>query len=139
MPHDYAATLPRELHEADDVLTKYGRWAVARGGSRTCGSAEGQYRPEGGEALEARRTPSAPLTARQRVAAQRALARTPDPFRGVLAALYVPTRPIGLSMRLLGIPPRLCQERHAVGLGIWWNLYRAQVDEPREIWQARAS
>ena len=124
---NYSADIPEGLHEADSILTRYGRWAANTGrGARTCGSAEGRYRASGIEALESRRTPAdVPLTPAQRVAAQRALVRVPDCERAVLSVLYVPRRQsIGHQLRLLGVPARLSAERHLLGLRIWWNLYQ---------------
>jgi hypothetical protein len=125
---NFAADIPQALHEADEMLTRYGRWASNSGRSaRTCGSAEGSYRPGAGDALEARRdVVSAGLSQAQRVAAQRALARVPEAERVVLTVLYIPRRlPIGAQLRLLQVPPQLSVERHLRGLRMWWNLYQA--------------
>jgi len=123
---NFCADIPPTLHEADEILTSYGRWASDRGRStRTCGSAEGDYRPSGRDALDARREASEiTLTVEQRVASQRALARVPEVNRIVLAVLYVPRpQPVGLQLRRLRIPARLSAERHLSGLRMWWNLY----------------
>lgn len=123
---DFSADIPPALHEADDILTRYGKWAAQGRAVRTCGSAEGDYRPGGGEALASRREAAdSPLSQDQRLAAQRALARVPEIERVVLAVLYVPARgSIGARLRAMGVPPRLSQERHLNGLRIWWNLYQ---------------
>lgn len=126
----FAADIPPSLHEADDILTRYGRWAANTGrGARTCGSAEGAYRPSGAGVLDARREAGAvPLTQMERFSAQRALARVPECERVVLSVLYVPRRqPIGQQFRMLQVPPQMAAERHLVGLGMWWNLYRSQI------------
>lgn len=122
-----AADLPESLLEADEMLARYGRWAVSGARRlRRCGSAEGQYRAPGTMALEARRTPRVALPEEDRVAAQRALARVPERERQVLIFLYVPARvPPWRALRQAGVPPRLSRERHLVGLRIWWNLFQA--------------
>jgi hypothetical protein len=125
---DFAAQIPPDLFEADHTLTLYGRWAAGFGrGARTCGSAEGDYRPGAGEVLQARREAGcAALSQEQRLAAQRALARVPEPERVVLSVLYVPRRfSIGAQLRLHQIPPSLSVDRHLRGLRMWWNLYQA--------------
>jgi hypothetical protein len=120
----FCAAVPCDLHEADDILTKYGRWAAGGGSARTCGSAEGRYRAPGREALEARRQPASPLEPAQRDAAQRALARVSPANRTVLAALYVPSRwPIARQLRAAGVSPRECASLHLHALRQWWGLY----------------
>lgn len=136
MPQPFAADLTPDLLEADEILTKYGRWAAAGPGPRTCGSAEGRYRPPGGAVLESRREPvTVPLDMAQRVAAQKSLARVPEVERTVLVILYIPHRiPVGARLRLAQIPPRLSRERHERGLRMWWNLFRA-LDGSPAVWQ----
>jgi len=120
------ADLPADLHEADELLHLYGRWAVgSRGGARRCGSAEGLYIPERGEALEARREPKREgLHIDDAMRAQRALTAVPDRERIVLTILYVPRRmPAEQQLRLLRIPPQLSQQRHLAGVRMWWNRW----------------
>lgn len=130
MRKDITASLPRDLYEADDILTRYGRWAAAEGGPRTCGSAEGQYRAPAGEALEARRTPAFPLTNDEKRAAARALSHIPGSCRDVLKALYVPQTgaTFSFAVRQLGLPLSVVQERHLRGLRLWWDAYCHQLD-----------
>lgn len=126
MLQNYAADIPAELVEADDILTRYGRWATSFGPSvRTCGSAEGDYRPGSGEAQEARRTPLAlGLTLMQRSAAQLALARQDEPERSVLVVLYVPRgRGIEAELRKIKMKAEVCRGLHLSGLRKWWDTY----------------
>ena len=129
MPQQISDDIPPRLYEADRVLTAYARWAQSRGGARTCGSLEGKYRPSGVEAMEARRTPyEQVLSAVERVASQRALARVPEEWRQVLVILYLPQgRAPTALLRTAGIAPRTCRERHLPALQMWWNLYRVQL------------
>lgn len=121
-----AAEIPDRLRDADELLTQYGRWASDRDTARRCGSAERYYRPEGWQAVDARREPK-PVGMHIDVAmqCQRALARVPDRERIVLQVLYVPRRlPPEAQLRILRIPPRLSQERHRTGLTMFANLFR---------------
>ena len=129
MPQDISDTIPPTLREADDVLTRYARWAQSRGGPRHCGSAEGRYRPGGIAALEDRRAPAdVGLTQFERVSAQRALARVPEAWRDVLIVLYLPQgRHPSALLRARRIAPRTCRERHLPALRMWWNLYLMQL------------
>jgi len=128
---NYSADIPQSLRQADQVLTLYGRWAMDKPVRRTCGSAEGRYVIPPVSDEDQRRTPRQPgLNVEERVAAQRALARVPDIYRSVLAALYVPQTVNGKVIRLevvlrtLRIPPRLMRERHIAGLRMFDNIYR---------------
>jgi hypothetical protein len=119
------ADLPKNLHEADEIMTNYGRWAVDRGDKRRCGSVEGRYRPPGGQALEERRSPGESMVVERALRCQRALLGVPDLQRIVLTILYVPKRmPAEQQLRLLKIPPLLSQQRHLAGLRMFWNLFR---------------
>ncbi len=120
------ADLPRELHDADEVMQLYGQWAMDRGQKRRCGSAEGNYRAGGEGAREARREPVIKaLTTEDALRCQRALASVADAERVVLTILYVPQRlPSEAQLRLLHIPPQLSRVRHLAGLRVFWNWYR---------------
>jgi len=120
------AELPRDLHDADEVLQLYGQWAMDRGQKRRCGSAEGNYRAGGEGAREARRDPViSSLSTEDALRCQRALASVADAERVVLTILYVPQRlPPQAQLRLLRIPPQLSRVRHAAGLRVFWNWYR---------------
>ena len=123
-----AAAVPPDLHAADEVLSKYGRWAAGLSSrARTCGSAEGDYRPGGEGAREARTTAfSSPLLQSQRLAAQRALTAIDTVQREVLVALYVPGRqPPIARLRMAGIDPRRINvpALHLQGLRAWWARY----------------
>lgn len=122
-----AADVPDGLLWADELLTRYGRWAVQRGrGGRTCGSAEGAYRSPVRDDNDVRRTPAMQgMSAVEAMAAQRALIRVADRERVALHVLYVPNRiPINTQLRLLNLTPRDVRNRHATGLLMFANLYR---------------
>lgn len=120
------ADLPHDLQEADELMRRYGIWATERtGGAKRCGSVEGRYQAERGEALEARREPKdVSMHVDEALRCQRALTGVPDRERIVLTALYVPRgMPPEAQLRILRIPPRLSQQRHLAGLRMLWNRY----------------
>ncbi len=129
MKENFAADIPAHLREADELLTRYGRWACDRGRRRRCGSAEGRYRsPANDDDRQPREVLQPDLEALQ---CQRALARVPDLERVVLTILYVPQRlPVEQQLRLLRVPPRLCRERHLRGLTMFWNFFRPTCVKP---------
>ncbi len=115
--------LPVDLREADERLTRYGRWAMDRLRRHTCGSAEGRYRSFQDDEDRAPREVLQHID--EALACQRALAKVPEQERKVLTILYVPQRlPIEAQLRMAHIPPRLCQERHLRGLRMFENLYK---------------
>jgi hypothetical protein len=121
------ADIPLDLKEADELLHRYGRWALDRYSPGTCGSAERMYRPERGEqVLEARREPREVLMpAAEAVNVQRALIRVPEMERIVLQYLYVPQRwPAHVMLAKAKIPPRLSRERHLAGLRMFHNIHK---------------
>lgn len=123
---NFAAELPADLAATDERLQLYGRWAMDRWAPRRCGSAERDYLPTRGEALQARREPRELLMPMaDAVRCQRALARVPDKERIVLTILYVPRRiPAQALLRKADIPPRISRERHLAGVRMFDNLYR---------------
>lgn len=126
MRMNLTADLPHALVEADQRLTRYGRWAMDRIHRRTCGSAEGRYRSAQDD--EDRTPQEVLLHIDEALACQRALARVPELERKVLTILYVPQRmSIEMQLRLAHIPARLCQERHLRGLRMFENLFRFQA------------
>lgn len=130
--------IPDSLAEADEVLQRYGRWAVsvsASGGR--CGSAEGNYQPPGGQALEARRAPLELMSNAQALRVQQALQAVDAIHRVVLTILYVPRKsPIEAQLRLIKTPPRLAQVRHLEGLRRFWP--RFQLIEQQALDKDRA-
>lgn len=124
--NDIAAPIPPRLRYADDLLHRYGRWAKDRVRLHSCGSAERAYRPPWNECD---REPKPILMhVDLAMACQRALAVVPERERLVLTVLYVPRRkPAELQLRLLRIPPRLCQERHIAGLTMFDNRISAHL------------
>lgn len=116
--------VPHDLVEADETLQRYGRWAVSWGRSHKCGSAEGNYQPPGGLALEARRAPAQSMAQDQALRVQRALHAVDPLHRAVLSILYVPRRlPIEAQLRLIKTPPKLAQVRHIEGLRRFWPRF----------------
>lgn len=117
--------LPVNLRDADERLTRYGRWAMDRMRRHRCGSAEGRYRSNQDD-LD-RQPTEVLLHIDEALACQRALARVPELERKVLTILYVPQRmSIEMQLRLAHIPARLCQERHLRGLRMFDNLLRTK-------------
>lgn len=128
----FAADIPDDLREADDVLTRYGRWATARSRNSAPATLDRMYIREADarESLEAYQRRRAyvpsdpPMETRDALVAQRALARVADQERIVLTVLYVPARlPINVQLRVLRIPPRLCRTRHVAGLRQFRNVH----------------
>ena len=126
---DLAAKVPADLQEADEALLLYGRWAMQRVRQHRCGSAEGMYVPGAGEVQEAKREAREVLMqTADAMICQRALAKVPDVERIVLSVLYIPKHngprliPPQAQLRVLGIPPRLSQERHLRGLRMFANI-----------------
>lgn len=131
-----AADIPADLADADEVLTRYGRWASDCDGraKHRCGSAERAYRAEGRYGIESRRNPGPVIMpAAEAMACQRALARVADQERIVLAVLYVPKRlHPEAQLRMLRIPPKLSQERHLRGLRMFWNILKIMDGPARQ-------
>jgi len=119
-----AADVPASLQDADDLLRRYGRWAMNRRRKMRCGSAEGDYDiPSNDDDRNPREQLLLNLDA---LDCQRALAKVPDLERVVLSILYVPQRiPAEAQLRILRIPPRLSQVRHITGLRMFSNIHRA--------------
>ena len=127
-----AADIPASLSDADELLRRYGRWAMHRHRKQRCASAEGQYHAPPNE--DDREPREELLLNVDALACQRALARVPDRERVVLAILYVPNRlPPEAQLRLLRIPPKLSQERHLAGLRIFSNTHRTIVVDYRQV------
>jgi hypothetical protein len=124
MKYNLAATIPDNLIEADERLTRYGRWAMDRMRLHRCGSAEGRYRSVQDDQD---RAPSEILQhVDEAMRCQRAFAKVPERERKVLTILYVPRRmTVEMQLRLARIPPRLCQESHLLGLRMFDNLFNA--------------
>jgi len=123
MRQNLSADIPQNLQEADERLTRYGRWAMERDRRHRCGSAEGRYRSFQDD--EDRAPKEVLQHIDEALACQRALAKVPELERAVLVILYVPKRlPIEAQLRLAQIPVRLCRERHLQGLRMFDNLLR---------------
>lgn len=119
---DLLAPIPPELVQADDLLHRFGRWALSRRGRQRCGSAEGRYQAP---ANDDDRVPREILQADwDAMRVQRALSKVDLPHRMVLEIVYVP-RWISMhaALRLLGIKPAECQRRHLGGLRQFWGYW----------------
>jgi len=122
----FAAIIPPSLADADEILTRYGRWAMDRAAIRKCGSAERDYRPAQND--DDRQPRQELPTTVEAMAAQRALQRVPDRERIVLSIIYIPRKlPIAAQLRIANIPARLCQERHISGLRMFNNLFKIAI------------
>ena len=136
-----AAEIPHTLRDEDDLLRRYGRWAMDRRRYRRCSSLEGQFRsPANDDDRQPRETL---MTTPDALVVQRALARVAELERVVLTVLYVPKRiPVEVQLRRLRIPPELSRKRHLAGLRMFSNVYRMGM-EPLDItfryWQDRAT
>lgn len=118
----FYSELPHELKEAEELLHRYGRWAMDRFKPQRCASAEGHYKaPPSDEDRHPREVIMATADV-ERVA--KALKQVPDRPRRVLMWLYVPDRiPVQAKMRKTGTPPREMREQHLKGVRIFWTLY----------------
>lgn len=118
MTRQLYADLPAELHEADEILRRYGRWARGGGGAARCGSAERNYRaPQDDED----RRPSEPTMMVNDVErARKALATLPMMTLCVIQWLYVRPASVPSMMRKHGIQPRHMRERHLEGVREFW-------------------
>lgn len=133
-----AADIPSDLAEADDLLMRFGRWAMDRQRFHHCGSAEGHYRAPPGDADREPREVLLPTA--DVVIVNRALLGVPDRERIILHVLYVPKRQSAQAqLRLMRVPPTLARDRHLRGLRFFWNGYRIQVanDPDARMRQAR--
>ena len=127
-----SADIPESLRKADDLLHRYGRWAMDRRRQHRCGSAESAYRPERGEAVEARRAPREMLLPTpDALLVHRALIQVAESERRILHMLYVPNgRALHVQLRKSNISPSLCRERHLVGLRMFLNYWTNPVQSP---------
>jgi hypothetical protein len=132
------ADIPPDLTAADDILSRYGKWATSGGRSAATSVLGRLYIREADpkESLEAyiRRRSQVPssggMSVVEALAAQRALARVPELERTVLVILYVPHRiPTAVRLRIAKIPPRLSRERHLHGLRMFNNLHKQVTAE----------
>lgn len=122
MSRQLYADLPAELHEADEILRRYGRWARPHVAYETCGSAEGNYKaPPNDED----RLPGQPiLPPRDNERARKALISLPTMTRLILQWLYVHPGSAQHYMRKHGLQPRHMRERHLSGVGEFWTLWK---------------
>lgn len=129
-----AADIPPSLRDADELLTRYGRWAMYRAAKRKCGSAEGNFKAPPND--DDRKPREQLMSQQDALDCQRALARVPDVERVALTILYIPQHvngrmvPAVVQCRLLRLPPRLMQDRHLRGLRMFDNLLRVIHSAP---------
>lgn len=129
---NFAADIPRDLVEADDLLTQYGRWATSYGARKGAPTLDRMFireadRKESLEAYNRRRAhvPAAQLMSTpEAMNVQRALAKVPDQERIVLTILYIPKRqPVHMQVAALRLTPSLCRIRHLSGLRMFRHLH----------------
>ena len=121
MTRQLYADLPPELHEADAILTSYGRWATRGGGGARCGSAEGMYRAPQDDEDRKPREPLMPMLDAERCA--KALGTLPMMTLLIIQWLYVDTSSLQAKMRKHGIQPRHMRERHLEGVRLFWKAW----------------
>lgn len=121
MTRQLYADLPTDLHEADNILTSYGRWATRGGGGARCGSAEGAYRAPQDDEDRKPREPLMPTLDAERCA--KALSTLPMMTLLVIQWLYVDTSSLQAKMRKHGIQPRHMRERHLDGVRLFWRAW----------------
>lgn len=129
----FAAAVPPDLAQVDELLTAYGRWATqhARGANR-CGSAERLYRRPAGDDDPRRNPLPAAFSLADAMRVQRALALVPELERRALVVLYIPNRlPVVAQLRMLRMTPEQCQQRHAAGLRMLALLLRREAPSAR--------
>src|SRR5574343_1890295 len=129
---NFAADIPPDLAKADELLSRYGRWATSYGSRKGAPTLDRMYlreadRKESLEAWKRRRehVPADPLMATpDAMLVQRALSRVADRERVVLTVLYIPRRqPVHAQMAALRITPQLSQIRHLSGLRMFKHLH----------------
>ena len=114
------ADLPSELHEADDILTRYGRWARGGYSPARCGSAEGMYRAPQDDEDRQPQEPSMSKLDADRV--RKCLGELPMMTLTILQWLYVDIGQLQAKMRRFGIQPQHMRERHLAGvMEFWWR------------------
>jgi len=115
------ADLPKELHEADEILKRYGRWARGGSGPERCGSAEGAYRAPQDDEDRQPTEPIMPAADVERV--RRSLARLPMMTLCIIQWLYVRPGSVPAMARKHGLKPRHMQERHLEGVQLFWRTW----------------
>lgn len=119
---DFRATIPAELKEADELLYRYGRWAMDRYRYGHCASAEGKYQAPPSD--EDRQPREMLLSTTPAMRAHRALINVAFHQRQVLQILYVPKRlPVEAQLRMARIPARVCRDLHLTGLRMFWTQH----------------
>lgn len=132
-----AADVPEDLAEADDLLSKFGRWAMDRRRTHRCASAEGQYQAPPND--DDRVPREVMLPAADAALINRALQAVPDRERVVLHVLYIPKRqPPAMQLRLFKIKPEAARQRHADGLRHFWHTYLVLLEADLEAQARRA-
>ncbi len=123
MSRQLYADLPTDLQDADEILRRYGRWAMDRFRPQRCASAEGAYRPPQNDDD---RQPREVLMATADVdRARNALRGMLTVNRTVVLWLYVPDgESLYAKMRRCGVPPRVMRERHLAGVREFWNAWQ---------------
>ena len=119
--------IPNELQEADQLLTKYGRWAMDRFRKQHCASAEHKYRPP---TLPGDEQPETLMADFKAIDVQRALILVPVQYRRVLQAQYIPQRlPPQAQRRMLRLTAKTWDGSWLAGLRMFDNNYRLHVSK----------
>lgn len=118
-------TIPPHLHDADQLLTKYGQWAKDRPSYRRCGSAEGRYRST--DVHHGVAAPVVLIADWSAAKVQRALNGVPETHRLLLTTWYVPSRGQGRKLRLMRktIPKVQWEGMFLDALTIFRNVHNA--------------
>lgn len=115
--------LPRDLEDADRLLTKFGLWAQDRYKKRTCASAEGKYKiPDPPDFIP----PSALMADFRAMDVHRTLLLVPLAYRRVVHAHYIPKRePEHAQRSAMRIPRKTWDDTLVAGVRMFWNNWRA--------------
>lgn len=119
------ADLPQELHEADQILKRYGNWARPKLKYEHCGSAEGRYVPPPNDDD---RTPKSEIMSRIELDKIRAcLGTLPMMTLMIVNLLYAnSTSRIQSQMRKHKMQPHHMRERHIEGVRLFWRAWNAK-------------
>lgn len=130
MRRDLNLNVPQELHPAEELLERYGRWAQDRYKKQRCASAEGKYRPPPqARSDDEPLVPFMPDWSARHV--QLALQSVPMQFRRVLFAIYIPQKEHPNSARRrMGMSNQGWNDGRLHGLRSFWSIYSARYLRP---------
>lgn len=127
------ATLPLDLRDADELLTRYGLWAQDRYRKQRCASAEGEYRPPHTRGVDCEE-PLAPFIPDwNAMKVQHALVVVPMQYRRVLQAHYIPQKEHPMAARRRHrITAATWEASRIEGLRHFWRVYRLRYELARD-------